>query len=505
MSSLNTSLYDLSTVASPSEDDITHIVQENFQRDGVYLKIGAHVLISLNPCKELSIHTNAELEEYSKDLRNIRPTYGDRLPPHIFQTINHAYLSMRRTGYNQSIVFSGETGSGKSTSKNLALLALASIRESSKRETHAMKLVTNASKVMEAFGNAKTAKNPNASRFGSYMEIQFNERGRILGAKFLEYLLEKSRVTATPHGERNFHILHYLHNGASADEKSHLHFHETSNFTYLAQTSHEEMDEDIMRFEQIREYMKSLGLNKKYQGQIFRLLAGILHLGNIVFVDAHNKNTEASSVKNIETLNIVAEFFGVEVDALENILTYKSQMIKKEVCTVFLDAKQAEVQRDDLAKALYSLLFSWIVEFINTKLCHEEQMNFIGFVDMMGFQTPSLDSFTQFCTNFANERLHSFFNHQIFELNNTEYHEQGILVPDTAYFDNSSCIDLFMKPKSGLIPLMDKLVNKSKADNSDQDLLEVFDHAQANHDNYTSPPLGESHTGFTIRHYAGKT
>ncbi|KAK9760408.1 hypothetical protein K7432_015581 [Basidiobolus ranarum] len=432
MSSPTTTSYDMVTLSPSSEDAITHVLQENFQRDSVYLKIGAHVLVSLNPFKELPTCGDAELEEYVADLKDTRPTIGDRLRPHIFQVINNAYLEMRRTGYNQSIVFSGETGSGKSTSKLLALRALGKVRESSKKETHVVKLITNACKILEAFGNAKTSKNNSASRFGSYIEVQFNERGRILGSKFLEYLLEKSRVTNFIHGERNFHIFHYLHSGASINESVNFQFTETAQYNYLPQSPSDPKQEDALKFEELRECMKSLGLNKKYQSQIFRLLAGIMHLGNIVFVDPHNKNTEAASVENVEVLDTVAEFFGVEAVALESILTYKSQMIQKEMCTIFLDANQAAVQRDNLAKALYSLLFSWIVEFINSKLCCEEQTNFIGFVDMMGFQTPAIDSFNQFCVNFANERLHNFFNYQIFELNNADYREQGIPVPSTA-------------------------------------------------------------------------
>ncbi|ORX86313.1 hypothetical protein K493DRAFT_411343 [Basidiobolus meristosporus CBS 931.73] len=502
MSSSTTAPYDLALLPSPSEEDIAHALQENFQHDSVYLKIAAHILVSLNPQREPSSREDAELEEYARDLRNIAPNYGDRLAPHIFQTVNHAYLEMRRTGCNQSIVFSGETGSGKSTNKSLVLRSLAKIRECSKKESHSMKLVTNASKVMEAFGNAQTKKNPNASRFGSYTEIQFNERGRILGAKFLEYLLEKSRVTSISPGERNFHIFHYLYNGASADERAHLQFLDKSQFAYLPESSQGASDEDAARLEQTRECMKSLGINKKYQGQIFRLLAGILHLGNLVFVDPHNKNIDAASVKSREVLSLVAELFGVEEAALENVLTYKSQTIGKEVCTVFLDAAKAEVQRDDLAQSLYSLLFSWIVEFINSKLCYNEESNFIGLVDMMGSQTSSLDSFNQFCVNFVNERLHNLFNHQVFERSNHEYQKEGVYTPKPVYYDNSPCVDLCMKPKTGLISIMDNLVNKSKVDSSDQDLLEVLDHAQANHDNYSSSPE-EAHNCFIIHHYVG--
>ncbi|ORY02427.1 hypothetical protein K493DRAFT_312084 [Basidiobolus meristosporus CBS 931.73] len=502
MGSNGTIPYDLVTLSSPSEDDVTHVLEDNFEQNNTYLKIGAHVLLSLNH-GQISPRKSAELEEYINDFRDAQPTYGDRLRPHIFQTVSHAYLEMRRTGYNQSIVFSGETGSGKSTNKFLALEALGKIREPSKKESHVVKLITNACKILEAFGNAGTVRNPNASRFGSYIEIQFNERGRILGSKFLDYLLEKSRVTQPTHGEQNFHVFHYLHNGASIDERVHFHFADTAEFSYLPQNSAYIREDDARKFHELRDCMKSLGLNKKYQNQIFRLLAAILHLGNLTFVDAHNKNLEASSVKNVEVLDTVAEFLGVSTASLESVLTYKTQLVKKEMCTIFLDAKHAEIQRDSLARALYSLLFSWIVEFVNTKLCSEEQTNFIGLVDMMGFQNRSVDSFNQFCVNFANERIHNFLNHQIFELNNIDYEDQGIAVPNIAYFDNSSCIDLIMKPKTGLISIMDNLASKSENEVSDQELLEALENAQNSHDSFISFP-GDSHSGFAIRHYAGK-
>ncbi|ORY02993.1 hypothetical protein K493DRAFT_346394 [Basidiobolus meristosporus CBS 931.73] len=490
--------HNLVNLSSFNEDEVTSTLRDFYQQDSIFTRIGTRTLVSLNPYKPLDNFNEVALQRYLDDYKDIS---GQRqvLPPHIFETVSNAYLDMRRTGYDQAIIFSGETGGGKSYIKSMGLRMLAALRESSKKDSHIMGQIQDATNILEAFGNAQTLHNNNASRFGNYTEVQFNERGRVIGAKIMDYLLEKSRVVSPNVNESNFHIFYYLLSGATDEERSHLKLADTN--TYLASGSRFS-EQDMAMFNTLRASMKSLGFNKKYQNQIFRLLAAILHLGNITFMDHPNRPNEATSIKNEDELLTVAEFLGVNATDLASVLTYKSIIIRKEICTTFLNAKKAEVQRDSLSKALYSLLFSWIVEFINTKLCSDTQSNFIGLVDMPGFQSFESNGFEQFCVNFTNERIHNFINHHIFEAFNEEYQEQGIAAPEVLYFDNSPCLDLFMKPNSGLIALMDKKA-LGQAESDGETLLESFRKQHSSHSNFHPPPKG-SHGNFAIQHFAGQ-
>ncbi|ORX93498.1 hypothetical protein K493DRAFT_338238 [Basidiobolus meristosporus CBS 931.73] len=490
--------WDLSHLSSFNEDEATAFLRDLYQKGDFYAKIGARTLVSINPYISTDTDSQASLQQYVASYKDIS---GKRqvLPPHIFDLTSNAYLDMRRTGYDQVVIFSGETGSGKSHNKNLGLRMLAGLREASKKETHIMSQIINAISVLEVFGNSRTPTNVNASRYGNYTEIQFNERGRVIGAKILDYLLEKSRVTNSTMDNANFHVFRCLLSGISVEEQNHLRLADVN--AYVPGTSASDNPSTIT-LDELRSAMKSLGFNKKYQTQIFRLLAAILHLGNIAFADNQNRPNEAATIKNEEVLKNVAEFLGVSVSDLMGVLTYKSTLIGKEICTLFLNAQKAGEQRDSLSKALYSLLFSWIVEFINTKLCAEKQTNFIGFVDMPGFQNFDVNGFDQFCVNFANERIHHFMNHHIFEALNEEYNEQGIPLPDAPYFDNSPCLELLVKPGTGLISLMDRKTNPSAADSTEH-LLETFKKHHSSRSNFHLPPRNSSGS-FSIQHFAGK-
>ncbi|KAK9708024.1 hypothetical protein K7432_009877 [Basidiobolus ranarum] len=491
--------HDLTQLASLSEDDIVSILKDRYQSNMMYTRIGARILVAVNPRKTSESSRDLAISDYLAEYRDTTDHHA-HLPPQIFQMMSNAYLEMRRTGHDQVLIFSGETASGKSLTKQHALNMLSTLRAASKKETHLMKQVMDAYSILNAFGNAKTIYNPDSSRFSNYTEIQFSEKGRVIGAKILDYLLEKSRVACTSQNEENFHVFRYLVGGINEDERRQLQL-ESLHFNYLRSNSGD-TESAKSELNELRDALKSLGLNRKYQNQIFRLLAGILHLGNINFMDHPHRASEAASVKNLETLEVTANLLGVDSAALENVLTYKSQVIRKEICTVFLNAQQAEYQKNDLSKALYSLLFSWIVEFINTKLHAETQANFIGFVDMQGFQSHEVNSFDSFCVNFANERFHHFINHQIFEVKLEEYLEQGVDWAETPFFDNSLCVELLVKPNIGLIALMENQVNGSSVKLTDEDLLNSFSKHQSAHANYqTLPQNSISH--FAIQHYAG--
>ncbi|KAG6380450.1 P-loop containing nucleoside triphosphate hydrolase protein [Boletus reticuloceps] len=369
---------DLASLSAVSDDVIVTCLRERFMLDTIYTNIGSSALVAVNSHKYVASNADSLLQKYAAHYRDTTENKTP-LPPHIFQLANNAYYHMRRTTQDQSLILSGETGSGKSETRRLAIKTLLelSVSNPGKKGSKLATQVPAAEFVIESFGNARTLFNPNASRFGKYTELQFTDKGRLCGIKSLDYYLERNRVAAVPSGERNFHIFYYLMAGASAEERQHLHLADKTQYRYLGHRagagtrSNGVRDDDANRFEQLKMALKSVGLSKRHVAQTCQLVAAILHLGNIEFTIDRGRDVDAAVVRNVDVLGIVAEFLGVQPSALETTLAYKTKLVKRELCTVFLDTDGASDNRDDLAKTLYSLLFAWLNEHINQRLCRD--------------------------------------------------------------------------------------------------------------------------------------
>lgn len=367
--------------------------------------------------------------------------------------------------------------------------------------------------VLEAFGNSRTLFNPNASHFGKYTELQFTERGRICGVKTLDYYLERSRVAGAPSGERNFHIFYYLIAGASQEERQHMHLSDKTQYRYLGARvptggrAAPAQNEDAVRFEQLKVALKNVGFSKRHVAQTCQLIAAILHLGNLEFTIDRHRNEDAAVVRNLDVLEIVSEFLGVQPSALEAALSYKTKLVKKELCTVFLDPDGASDNRDELAKTLYSLLFAWLNEHINQRLCRDDFANFIGLFDLPGPQnmTSRPNSLDQFCVNFANERLLNFIQKRLFEAHVQQYNSEGIsrFVPHVPYFDNSECVRLLQNRPGGLIHIMDDQARRQPR-KTDHTMVEAATKRWGNHSSFKSGGMDRSgFPTFTVNHYSG--
>ncbi|KAF9972361.1 hypothetical protein BGZ73_004549, partial [Actinomortierella ambigua] len=506
---------DLALLPQPTEDNITAILEGRFSQGQIFTRIASSVLLQLNPHfpgpVDLAESTVQDHVAFYKDPSQISSSTAEA---HILELATSAYLHMRRTGQDQSIITSGQSGSGKTEAiKQLTRQLLALSAGHHKKEARILQQILAANTILEAFGNAKTLHNDNASRFGRFTELQFNERGRLLGAKMLDYFLEKKRVSMASTAplsvmaeERNFHIFYQLLQGATPEEKTHLHLNESA-FHYLSSRASvralQGMD-DAVEFTNLKTALKVLGFQKRQVAQIFQVLAAILHLGNLTFMEDTTTHTnDACVVRNIDTLILVSEILGVDPNALQNTLTYKTKMIKKELCSVFLDSQGAAAQRDELAQGLYSLLFSWIVEFLNVKLCNENPANFIGLVDLFGFQQYATNRLDQFCVNYANERLHQFFLHQIFESSANDLEVDGVTpVPRVQYFDNSACLELLgSQPEEGLIGIM-SAQSKNVGRKTDSTMLDAFTKQYPKHDSLSVTKNNiNAFPSFTIRHY----
>ncbi|KAH7883110.1 glycosyltransferase family 2 protein [Phlebopus sp. FC_14] len=505
---------DLSSLSPVSDDIIVSCLRERFMSESIYTSVGTSSLVVVNPHKYVPSNADSVLQKYAADYRDTSENKLP-LPPHIFQLANNAYYHMRRTVQDQSILLSGETGSGKSENRRLAIKTLLelSVSNPGKKGSKLATQVPAAEFVIESFGNARTLFNPNASRFGKYTELQFTERGRLCGIKTLDYYLERNRVAAVPSGERNFHIFYYLVAGASPEERQHLHLLDKTQYRYLGQRAgagarpNGVRNEDANRFEQLKMALKSIGLSKRHVAQTCQLIAAILHLGNLEFTIDRGRDVDAAVVRNGDALGIVAEFLGVQPSALEGALSYKTKMVKKELCTVFLDPDGASDNRDDLAKTLYSLLFAWLNEHINQRLCREDFETFIGLFDLPGPQNMSSrpNSLDQFCVNFANERLQNFVQKRLFEAHIDEYQTEGIsrLVPSVPYFDNAECVRLLQNKPGGLIHIMDDQARRSHK-KTDHTMVEAFGKRWGNHSSFKVGSVDRSgFPTFTVNHFNG--
>jgi myosin-5 len=419
---------------------------------------------------------------------------------------------MLRDGKNQTIVVSGESGAGKTVSAKYIMRYFAT-RESSDQpgkystsradaisETEEQILATNP--VMEAFGNAKTTRNDNSSRFGKYIEIMFDDRTNIIGAKIRTYLLERSRLVFQPLKERNYHIFYQLVAGATDAEKQELGLLPVEDFEYLNQGGTPVIDgvDDKAEFEATRKSLAVIGVATEDQTGIFRVLAALLHLGNVKITATRTD----SSVSSTEPALIRAcEMLGIDAAEFAKWIVKKQLITRGEKITSNLTQQQALVVRDSVAKFIYSSLFDWLVDKINRRLATDEIFEkfkcFIGVLDIYGFEHFAKNSFEQFCINYANEKLQQEFNQHVFKLEQEEYVREEIDWTFIDFSDNQPCIDL-IEAKLGVLALLDE-ESRLPMGSDEQFVTKLHHHFAADKQKfYKKPRFGKS--AFTVCHYA---
>ena len=385
--------------------------------------------------------------------------------------------------------------------------------EDSATNTSVQQKLIEASPVLEAFGNAKTVRNNNSSRFGKFIEIHFSPLGQIEGAKIQEYLLEKTRIVFQAEGERNYHIFYDLFSGLSHEEKIKYCLTEPiQNYHYVNQSGVYDLGEKVqgLGFQKMKDALNFLGFTPQEKENIISLTSAILNLGNIQFTegecmvkssDPNAKFTNSSRVKNREQLTIVANLLKVKEEKLEEALTIRYNQIKGEKLVVPLQPDQSNDIRDAMAKAMYSKQFSWLVERINKSLVQGSKITgrFIGVLDIFGFEHFKENSFEQLCINFANEKLQQQFNQFIFKQEQEEYKREEIDVSHVEFVDNQPCLDL-IESKLGILSILDEESRLRTA--SDQTFLSKIQSNFKSHPNFKIPRL-EKDT-FGVEHYAGE-
>ncbi|KAL6630258.1 chitin synthase-domain-containing protein [Neocallimastix sp. 'constans'] len=482
---------DVAELQNFSEQSIIDFLKSRHSHRKYFTNLGSNAIIYLNPYSEddcISDHNSKVYVEDSRNSSNDRP----RLAPSIFQLVNSTYLHMIREKEDQSIIINGECASGKTEIYKSIARHLCYLTRETKKKTITQSAILKINKVLDSFGTATTLNNPSSSRFGKYIEYQFDRTGKIIGAKLVHYCLEKDRVSKVPEDERNFNIFYHFLASATSNEKSTLDISDPSGFEYLSQNNLYKRctNDDSLDGRELRSALKAFGIGVRQQAQIFQLLAAILHLGNIVFVDTKN-GQETCEIKNYQLVEFIAQLLGVTPDALENVLTYQTKCIRKDVFTEYLDAASASRQRDNLANTLYSLIFNWIIEKINSKLCRDDESdNFIGVVDLFGFQNLKNNQFDQFLSNYSAEKLQFFTNKCFFDIPVFKYQEEGISINTPSYANNTSTVKL-----------LDGIISTMEAEGNQKDSSNVSLRERLNKEFLSNYEYTRLNSGFGIHHF----
>ncbi|XP_043075154.1 myosin VIa isoform X5 [Puntigrus tetrazona] len=535
----------------PAEDDVNKHVEDNcslmylneatllnnvrvrYSKDKIYTFV-ANILIAVNPYFEIpKLYSPETIKQYQG--RSL-----GTLPPHVYAIADKTYRDMKVLKMSQSIIVSGESGAGKTENTKFVLRYLTTSYGTGQDIDER---IVEANPLLEAFGNAKTVRNNNSSRFGKFVEIHFNGKNAVVGGFVSHYLLEKSRICTQGQEERNYHIFYRLCAGAPEDIKEKFHLSSPDCFRYLCRGctryfSTKDSDKLIPQNRKSPEYlkagplkdpllddhadfnrmcvaMKKIGLDDTEKLNMFRVVAGVLHLGNIDFEEAGSTSGGCVLKKTCgQSLQFCAELLGLDEEDLRVSLTTRVMHTtaggaKGTAIKVPLKVEQASSARDALAKAIYSRLFDHVVTRINQCFPFDSSAHFIGVLDIAGFEYFEHNSFEQFCINYCNEKLQQFFNERILKEEQELYQREGLGVNEVHYVDNQDCIDLVEAKLVGILDILDE--ENRLPQPSDQHFTETVHSKHKDHFRLTVPRKSKltvhrnvrDDEGFIIRHFAG--
>ncbi|XP_031758534.1 unconventional myosin-VI isoform X4 [Xenopus tropicalis] len=519
-----------------NEATLLHNIQVRYSKDKIYTYV-ANILIAVNPYFDVpKLYTSEQIKQYhGKSLGT--------LPPHVYAIADKAFRDMKVLKMSQSIIVSGESGAGKTENTKFVLRYLT---ESYGSGQDIDERIVEANPLLEAFGNAKTVRNNNSSRFGKFVEIHFNEKNSVVGGFVSHYLLEKSRICVQGQDERNYHIFYRLCAGAPEDIRQKLFLCSPDTFRYLNRGctryfASKDTDKQILQnrkspeedeylkhgalkdpllddhgdFNRMCIAMKKIGLDDTEKLDLFRVVAGVLHLGNIDFEEAGSTSGGCTlRKKSSESLQCCAKLLGLDQDDLQVSLTSRVMLTtaggtKGTVIKVPLKVQQAENARDALAKAIYSHLFDHVVNRVNQCFPFERSSFFIGVLDIAGFEYFEHNSFEQFCINYCNEKLQQFFNERILKEEQELYQKEGLGVNEVHYVDNQDCIDLIEAKLVGILDILDE--ENRLPQPTDQHFTSAVHQKHKNHFRLTIPRKSKlavhrnirDDEGFIVRHFAG--
>ncbi|XP_036740230.2 unconventional myosin-VIIb isoform X1 [Manis pentadactyla] len=489
---------DMIRLGDLNEAGVVHNLLIRYQQHKIYTYTGS-ILVAVNPFQLLPLYTLEQVHLYYN-------RYIGELPPHVFAIANTCYFNMKKNKKDQCCIISGESGAGKTETTKLILQFLATV---SGQHSWIEQQVLEANPILEAFGNAKTIRNDNSSRFGKYIDIYFNPSGVIEGARIEQFLLEKSRVCRQAPEERNYHIFYSMLLGMGAEEKQLLGLGTPSEYRCLSLgncTSCEGLN-DAKDYAHVRSAMKILMFSDSENWDLSKLLAAILHLGNVEFMAAVFENLDSSDVMDTPAFPTVAKLLEVRNQALRDCLIKHSINIRGEFVTRPLNIAQAADRRDAFVKGIYGNLFLWIVKKINAAIFTppaQDPRNVrraIGLLDIFGFENFQNNSFEQLCINLANEHLQQFFVQHVFTMEQEEYLSENIAWDYIQYCDNRPTLDLLAQKPMSIISLLDEESHFPQG--TDATMLQKLNSVHAA-DKAFLQPRNIHDPRFGIAHFAGE-
>uniref|UniRef100_A0A673ZTY7 Myosin XIX n=1 Tax=Salmo trutta TaxID=8032 RepID=A0A673ZTY7_SALTR len=495
---------DLTKVNPVTPTTVLKCLQARYRAKVFYTHAGC-TLVALNPFQPVpDLYSLDVMKEY-----HCAPQPQES-KPHIFIVAEEAYRNVQGQvePVNQSLVVSGESGAGKTwTSRCLmkyyaTVAACSSLLKSQDTVERIEKRVLDSNPIMEAFGNACTLRNSNSSRFGKYIQLQLNRSQLLVGASVQTYLLEKTRVAGQPANERNFHIFYQMMTGGSDEQRREWKMSHDQRFDWLP-NAEKTLEEDC--FDETVEAMLHLGINAEKQGHIFRILAGLLQLGNVTFCSAMDESQPSLLSYPIDFMQHCASLLCVPVEELQTCLRVRTLRAGKQ-SALFKPCSLADcsVRRDCLAKVIYAQLFEWLVTFINDSICADNSTwcNFIGLLDVYGFECFQFNNLEQLCINYANEKLQQHFVAHYLKAQQEEYVSEGLEWSFVKYQDNQGCLDLIEGIPTGVFSLLNEECLLNRASDAKQFRVrlekELSDNGSMSWDKFSKQPH------FTVAHYAGK-
>ncbi|XP_017838589.1 unconventional myosin-Va isoform X5 [Drosophila busckii] len=490
---------DLTTLSYLHEPGVLYNLRVRFcERQIIYTYCGI-ILVAINPYADLPLYGPNIIRAY-------RGHAMGELEPHIFALAEEAYNKLERENCNLSIIVSGESGAGKTVSAKYAMRYFAAVG-GSESETQVERKVLASSPIMEAFGNAKTTRNDNSSRFGKFTKLLFKNNMGVMylqGATMHTYLLEKSRVVYQAQGERNYHIFYQLCAARAKYPELVLDHQDKYEFLNMGGASDIERVSDADQFNDTVQAMTVLGFSIQQIADIVKILAGILHLGNIEVCKKYKDGSDEEDTDSCEIfqnnmhLQVTGDLLKINPDELRRWLLMRKIESVNEYVLIPNNIEMAQAARDALAKHIYAKLFQYIVNVLNKSLNNgSKQCSFIGVLDIYGFETFEVNSFEQFCINYANEKLQQQFNQHVFKLEQEEYLKEGITWTMIDFYDNQPCIDL-IESRLGVLDLLDEECRMPRG--SDDSWAGKLIEKCAKFPHFEKPRFGT--TSFFIKHFS---
>ena len=516
---LNSKIEDLIEISDLNEMSILHVLRIRFKQDRIYTNISA-ILISVNPFKLLPLYTPEILDKYRNGPRGLQP--------HVFGTAYYAYNAMMTSQKDQSVVISGESGAGKSEATKLILQFITDVSSRSHenaptnaggaQSSQLEQQILAANPILEAFGNAKTLRNNNSSRFGKLITVNFDKQGSIVGGGIINYLLEKSRVVGQTLGERNYHIFYQLLSITQSDPKraAAMTLSDAALFDFLNPQGKgvTQVDgiSDEKDFEDVSNSFRIMGFSTSDINDVCKIVAGVLHFGNVKFKAIDVGGDEGSEITTMDALSTGCALWGVSVDGLQRVLTSRALKQGGETVHVAYSCLKAVDARDAMVKKVYSELFQNMVNMINKTLGSETtvsaRQNFIGVLDIFGFESFEVNSFEQLCINFCNEKLQYHFNEHIFKMEIDLYALEGIVIASSSFVDNQPTLDMLELPRSGVFSMVDEecVVPRGSDDGLLSKIFKLHLERGKEHPNMIKPKpkdCKDATKNFGVLHYAG--